>query len=83
MKLVYFAWVRERIGLTEEEIALPGSVATVADLVEWLKTRGPEYEYALAEPSAIRVAVDRVHQGRDAPIAGAREIALFPPMTGG
>jgi len=83
MKLVYFAWVRERIGLTEEEVALPGSVATVADLVEWLKTRGPEYEHALAEPSAIRVAVDRVHQGRNASITGAQEIALFPPMTGG
>jgi molybdopterin synthase sulfur carrier subunit len=83
LKLVYFAWVRERIGLTEEEVALPGSVATVADLVEWLKTRGPEYEHALAEPSAVRVAVDRIHQGRNAPIAGAREIALFPPMTGG
>jgi molybdopterin synthase sulfur carrier subunit len=83
LKLVYFAWVRERIGLTEEEVALPGSVATVADLVEWLKTRGPEYEHALAEPSAIRVAVDRVHQGRNAPITGAQEIALFPPMTGG
>jgi molybdopterin synthase sulfur carrier subunit len=83
LKLVYFAWVRERIGLKDEEIALPGGVATVADLVEWLRTRGPEYEHALAEPSAIRVAVDRVHQGREAPIAGAREIALFPPMTGG
>ena len=83
MKLVYFAWVRERIGLKEEEIALPGDVGTVADLLTWLKTRGPEYEHALAEPSAIRVAVDRVHQRGEAPIAGAREIALFPPMTGG
>ena len=55
----------------------------MADLLTWLKTRGPEYEHALAEPSAIRVAVDRVHQRGEAPIAGAREIALFPPMTGG
>ena len=83
MKLLYFAWVRERIGLTEEEVALPGDVATVGDLVAWLKTRGPEYEHALAEPSVIRVSVDRVHARPEAPLAGAREVALFPPMTGG
>lgn len=83
MKLLYFAWVRERIGLTEEEVALPAEVATVGDLVDWLKGRGPEYEHALAEPSVIRVAVDQVHAERSAPVAGAREVALFPPMTGG
>lgn len=83
MKLLYFAWVRERIGLPEEEIALPAGVATVGDLVAWLATRGPEYEHALAEPSVIRIAVDRVHAGREMPLAGAREVALFPPMTGG
>ena len=83
MKLLYFAWVRERIGVPEEDVALPGEVATVGDLVDWLATRGPGYELALAEPSVIRVAVDRVHAGREAPLAGAREIALFPPMTGG
>ncbi len=83
VKLVYFAWVRERIGLTEEEVTLPEGVATVADLIGWLKGRGPEYEHALAEPTAIRVAVDRVHAGRDAPVVTAREVALFPPMTGG
>lgn len=83
MKLLYFAWVRERIGLTEEDVVVPDAVATVGDLVAWLATRGPEYEYALAEPSVIRIAVDRVHAGRDEPVAGAREVALFPPMTGG
>ena len=83
MKLVYFAWVRERIGLKDEEIALPASVATAGDLLDWLKSRGPEYEHALAEPRAIRVAVDRVHAGRETPLAGASEVALFPPMTGG
>ena len=83
MKLLYFAWVRERIGVPEEDVALPGEVATVGDLVDWLATRGPGYELALAEPSVIRVAVDRVHAGREAPLAGAREVALFPPMTGG
>jgi molybdopterin synthase sulfur carrier subunit len=83
VKLVYFAWVRERIGRTEEEIALPAAVATAGDLLDWLKARGPEYEHALAEPAAIRVAVDRVHAGRETPLAGADEVALFPPMTGG
>ena len=83
MKLVYFAWVRERIGRTEEEIEVPGEVGTVGELVDWLKGRGPEYEHALAEPKAIRIAIDRVHAGREAPIAGVREVALFPPMTGG
>ncbi len=83
MKLVYFAWVRERIGLTEEEVDLPAEVTTVGDLVGWLKSRGPEYEHALAEPRVIRFAVDHVHAQRDRPLAGAREVALFPPMTGG
>jgi molybdopterin synthase sulfur carrier subunit len=83
VKLLYFAWVRERIGRTEEEIEVPGEVGTVGELVDWLKGRGPEYEHALAEPKAIRIAIDRVHAGREAPIAGAHEVALFPPMTGG
>lgn len=83
MKLLYFAWVRERIGRTEEDIELPSDIATVGELVDWLKQRGPEYEHALAEPRAIRVALDQVHAGRDAAIAGVREVALFPPMTGG
>jgi sulfur-carrier protein len=81
--MLYFAWVRERIGRGEEEIDLPQGIATTTDLVEWLKARGPEYAHALAEPAAVRVAVDRVHAPRDASIAGAREIAIFPPMTGG
>lgn len=83
MKLIYFAWVRERIGRAEEDLEPPAGVVTAAELVEWLKGRGPEYFDALAEPAAIRIAVDRVHAGRDAPIAGAREVAIFPPMTGG
>jgi molybdopterin synthase sulfur carrier subunit len=83
LKLVYFAWVRERIGRTEEELDPPGNIATVGDLVDWLKARGPEYQHALAEPRAIRVALDRVHADRTTPITGVREVALFPPMTGG
>jgi molybdopterin synthase sulfur carrier subunit len=80
---VYFAWVRERIGRTEEELDPPSNIATVGDLVDWLKARGPEYQHALAEPRAIRVALDRVHADRTTPITGVREVALFPPMTGG
>lgn len=83
MKLRYFAWVRERIGREEEEIDPPAGIDTVAGLIDFLKKRGPEYEAAFAEPRAIRVALDRVHVEHGAPIAGAREAALFPPMTGG
>ncbi len=83
MKLRYFAWIRERIGLTDEDVDLPPGVATVDDLLAWLRARGPEYEHALAEPSVIRVAIDHVHAQRTAPLAGAVEVALFPPMTGG
>ena len=83
MKLVYFAWVRERIGVRDEEVTLPSTVTTAGDLLDWLRARSPQYEHALAEPRAIRVAIDRVHGGPDTPLAGAREVALFPPMTGG
>ena len=83
MKIRYFAWVRERIGRGEEDVDLPAGITTTSALVEWLKGRGPEYAHALAEPAAVRVAVDRVHAGRDQPIAGAAEVAIFPPMTGG
>jgi sulfur-carrier protein len=83
MKLVYFAWVRERIGKQEEEIELPGEVATVAELLGWLKSRGEGYAEALRRPDVIRVAIDREHVGHEHRLVGAREIALFPPMTGG
>ena len=83
MKLLYFAWVRERIGRGEEEVDPPAGVTTTGELLAWLQQRGPEYQHAFAEPTAIRVAVDRVHAAGDRPIAGAREVAIFPPMTGG
>lgn len=82
-RLVYFAWVRERIGLDEEEMEIPAGVNDVAGLLAFLESRGDNYAAALVEPSVIRVALDRMHADHDAPIAGAREIALFPPMTGG
>ncbi len=83
MRLIYFAWVRERIGLPEEDIELPGEVRTVADLLAWLRTRGEGYEQALQHPKVIRVAIDHEHVDHHESLAGAREIALFPPMTGG
>lgn len=83
MKLVYFAWVRERIGKAEEELAPPKSVATVGDLIGWLAHRGEEYAHAFENPKVIRAAIDRIHAKPDASIAEAREIAFFPPMTGG
>jgi molybdopterin synthase sulfur carrier subunit len=83
MRLLYFAWIRERIGHNEEELTPPDSVATVGELIDWLKDRGPEYQHALSQPQIIRVALDQVHADREAPIAGVREVALFPPMTGG
>ena len=83
MKLVYFAWVRERIGKTEETLAPPADVATVADLIAWLAQRGEEYAYAFENPKIIRAAIDRNHVRPETAIAGAQEIAFFPPMTGG
>jgi molybdopterin synthase sulfur carrier subunit len=83
LKLIYFAWVRERIGKPEEEIDPPAGVRTVAELVAWLSARGEEYAYAFENARAIRAAIDRNHVKPDTQIAGAREIAFFPPMTGG
>ena len=83
MKLVYFAWVRERVGRPEETVTPPPEVATVGDLIGWLKGRGEEYAYAFEKDGVVRAAIDKVHAKPDAAIAGAREIAFFPPMTGG
>jgi len=83
VKLLYFAWVREKIGRGSEEVTLPDNVETVADLVAWLKTRGPEFGEAFARPEIVRAALDKSHVKSDAPVLGAREIAFFPPVTGG
>jgi sulfur-carrier protein len=83
MKVLYFAWIRERIGKPEEDIELPTSVATVGELMHWLKSRGEEYARAFDNPKIVRAAIDKVHAEPAANIAEAREIAFFPPMTGG
>jgi molybdopterin synthase sulfur carrier subunit len=83
VKVLYFAWVRERIGKTEEVLEPPANVRTVGDLAAWLATRGEEYAHAFENPKVVRAAIDRAHVRPDAAIAGAQEIAFFPPMTGG
>lgn len=83
MKVVYFAWLRERIQRPEEEIDFPSGVVTVADALAHLATLGEEYAYAFEKPEIIRAALDKKHVKPQTPIAGAREIAFFPPMTGG
>jgi molybdopterin synthase sulfur carrier subunit len=83
VKLLYFAWVRERVGKPEEDIVPPPDVLTVAGLIQWLSGRGEEYAYAFENPKVIRAAIDRTHVKPETAIAGAREIAFFPPMTGG
>jgi molybdopterin synthase sulfur carrier subunit len=83
VKLVYFAWVRERVGKAEEQLELPPGIATVGELMAWLARRGEQYAYAFENPKVIRAAIDRSHVRADAKIEGAREIAFFPPMTGG
>ena len=83
MKVKYFAWVRERVGKSEETIEPPASVRTVDDLMAWLTKRSEAYAYAFEKPRVIRVAIDHTHVKSDTAIAGAREIAFSPPMTGG
>ncbi len=81
MRVLYFAWLRERIGVSREEVE--SAAATVADLVEELRAREPRYAAAFADLAAIRVAIDQEMADFDAPLAGAREVAFFPPVTGG
>jgi sulfur-carrier protein len=83
MKVKYFAWVRERIGKAEEIIEPPAEVRTVGELIDWLAARDDAYAYAFEKPKVIRAAIDHAHVQQDAAISGAREIAFFPPMTGG
>jgi len=81
MDVLYFAWVRERIGLPKERIDTKAE--TVAALVEELRAREERYAIAFGDLSALRVAVDQQLADFDAPLAGVREVAFFPPMTGG
>lgn len=83
MKVKYFAWVRERIGKAEETLDLPDEVRTVSDLMMWLTGQGEGYAHAFERPKVIRAALDQSHVQGDALLNNAREVAFFPPMTGG
>jgi molybdopterin synthase sulfur carrier subunit len=83
MKVKYFAWVRERVGKAEEMLDPPADIRTVNDLMGWLAKRGEDYAYAFETPRVVRAAIDHTHVKPEAMISGAREIAFFPPMTGG
>ena len=83
MDVLYFAWVREKIGLGHERVDPPATVMTVADLVGWLAGRGGGYAEALGDPTKLRAAIDQLFVPLDTPLGMAREVAIFPPVTGG
>ena len=83
VKILYFSWIRERIGLSDETIALPASVETVGQFLLWQRGRNDQFEAAFEFPDIIRVAVDQEHADHGDAIGSPREIAVFPPMTGG
>ena len=83
MTVLYFAWVKEKVGLSEETVAPPADVDTVAKLVDWLTARSVGHAAAFAELRAVKAAVDQVHSPLTAGIRGAKEVAFFPPVTGG
>ncbi|MEL6505349.1 MAG: molybdopterin converting factor subunit 1 [Pseudomonadota bacterium] len=83
VKLVYFAWLRERVGMGEEVAHLPDSLSTVADVLAWQQSRGEAYAHAFEHLPIIRVALDQTHAHHDEPLGNPAEIAFFPPMTGG
>lgn len=83
MKILYFAWLRSKIGVPTETVDLPAEVTTAGALVEWLKTRSPRHAEALANSKLVKVAVNQEHVPYDHPISATDEIALFPPVTGG
>lgn len=83
MELLYFAWVREAVGVGQEQVDPPEAVRTVADLVVWLAQRSPGHAEAFADPAKLRAAIDQRFVPLDAALNGAKEVALFPPVTGG
>lgn len=83
LNIAYFAWVRERMGIADETVEVPASVSDVGALIGWLAGRDARGALAFTEPHRIRAAIDGVMMGPDAPLSGAREVALFPPVTGG
>ena len=83
MKILYFAWLRTRVGRAEEEVAVPPEVRDVAGLLDWLRSRGGGYTEALRDLSIVRVAVNQDYVGSEHPLQEGDEVAIFPPVTGG
>ncbi|PKU23947.1 molybdopterin converting factor subunit 1 [Telmatospirillum siberiense] len=83
MRILYFAWLRGKVGTGEEEITPPVGIATVGQLIDWLKTRSPGYAEAFAQPGLIRAAVNQEYAKLDQAVAASDEVAFFPPVTGG
>jgi sulfur-carrier protein len=83
LHILYFAWLREQIGTGEEVVDLPDSIVTVDDLIPWLATRHGDNGPALADRARLRAAIDGKYAPLETPLAGAREVSLFPPVTGG
>jgi molybdopterin synthase sulfur carrier subunit len=83
LKILYFAWLRARIGCAEEELAVPSEIRDVAGLLGWLQARGPRYAEALGDLSVVRVAVNQDYVGGEHSVREGDEVAIFPPVTGG
>lgn len=83
MKLLYFAWLKDKTGVAEEQVAPPDDVATVGQLIDWLKQRSPRHAEAFADLAVVRCAVNQDYAKLDAPVRDGDEVAFFPPVTGG
>jgi molybdopterin converting factor subunit 1 len=83
MKILYFAWLRQKTGIDSEEVEIPSHITNVAGLIEWLKERNDNFAEALSDFESIRVAVNQEFAEPDASVAQGDEVAIFPPMTGG
>ncbi len=83
MKILYFAWIKTKAGVAQEEVTLPGEVSDVAGLIDWLRTRGQGFEAAFEDLTVVRVAVNEEYAGLDQPVTESDEVAFFPPVTGG
>ena len=83
MKILYFASIREKVGYADEDVSVPSAITSIGDLVAWLRSRGDNYERALADARTVRVAVNQDHVKFDHPVHADDEVAFFPPVTGG
>lgn len=83
MRVLYFALLRERVGVAEETVAPPAEIRTVGDLVDWLRRQSPQHDHALADPAMVRVAVNQDYARPDHAVGPNDEVAFFPPVTGG